>query len=125
MPRGQLADSCAEPTAGGPTMDMAGAKPQKGVFDEFSKKEQRVLNQQEGVNVDSELRTKVDSRLVTKGLSGSQKWKAALEKIEEDELDRTAEKERIWEGPEAREVSPNTLRKHLALAPDTSWCALV
>ena len=88
-------------------MDLAGAKPagpSKGLVDDLRTKETKVVEKDLGVNRDNELRTKVDVKLQTKGLSGAQKWRAALEKIEEDELDVSAEKERVWEGPEAKEV---------------------
>lgn len=99
--------------------DMPGTTAKKGLIEDFSSKQDSVIARQLGVNKDNELRTKVSSGIQTKGLSGAQKWKAALEKIEEDDLTNKAEKERIWEGPEAKEVEMlmNTLELSLCLDP--------
>ena len=88
--------------------DMPGTTAKKGLIEDFSSKQDSVIARQLGVNKDNELRTKVSSGIQTKGLSGAQKWKAALEKIEEDDLTNKAEKERIWEGPEAKEVTAHS-----------------
>jgi len=102
-----------------PPKDLPAATQKIGLVDSYKEREESVLSKQLGVNKENTLRTKVDSGIQTKGLSGAQKWKAALVKIEEEELTSTLEKERVWEGPEAREVEHlmNTLELSLCLDP--------
>ena len=93
-----------------PPKDLPAATQKIGLVDSYKEREESVLSKQLGVNKENTLRTKGDSGIQTKGLSGAQKWKAALVKIEEEELTSTLEKERVWEGPEAREGRPRGCR---------------
>ena len=80
---------------------------QGGLVDGLKKEQAAAGNKKVAANDDAQLKTKISGNVVglnTKGMSGAQKWRAALEKVEEVELTVSGEKERFYDGPGAQEV---------------------
>lgn len=81
--------------------------------------EARVGKQAVTVNENSVLKTKIGGGQVglnLRGMSGAQKWRAALEKVEETEITVDGEKTKFYDGPGAKEVPPlPPLRAHTPL----------
>jgi hypothetical protein len=79
-----------------------------GLMDGLKKEQAAAGKKQVAANDDAVLKTKVRGGQIglnTKGMNGAQKWRAALQKVEEVELTESGEKERFYDGPGAKEVS--------------------
>ena len=74
-------------------------------------------------NENAELKSKIGGGQVglnLKGLNGAQKWRAALEEVEEVDITVSGEKEKLYDGPGAQEVNDliDTLELALRIDPE-------
>jgi hypothetical protein len=94
-----------------------------GLLDGLQKQQANLGKKQTSDNEEAHLKTKISGTTVginTKGMSGAQKWRAALEKVEEVELTASGEKERLYDGPGAKEVRRRLRNTARPCAPASS-----
>jgi hypothetical protein len=100
------------------------AQSQSGGLVSGLKKQEEAAGKKAAVaNENAELKSKIGGGQVglnLKGMNGAQKWRAALEKVEEVEITVSGEKEKFYEGPGAKEVNDllDTLELALKIDPE-------
>ena len=95
--------SAADVTVPVPVEDV-GDGGTKNLMADLEEGEKRATELKESSNEEAHLEVKVEKSINTKGFSGIQKWRAALEKVEEAHLDVKHQRSAIEAGPGAEEV---------------------